>query len=259
MPSISQHGIKINYIDRGNGFPLVFLPGLLGSSSIFEYQISGLSDHYRVVSYDFHPAILKRGRKLSFFVDSLIHILNLLKINSCVLTGHSFGALIAMEAAILNPELVLAAILVSPSADDKNVSKNELIQSELLPGMKVQSWIEKIFKKNIIQNENILPSSLVNLKDKIIQPDKSAIVRAASLMLSTQVSNMIISHSIPLLITAGANEKPWVLSTAQKIHEISSNSRLEIIESADHFFPYTKHDELNTLINDFLSHLKLSP
>lgn len=45
-------GVELFYREAGSGQPLVFIPGWTFSSAVFERQLSGLSDRYRVLAID---------------------------------------------------------------------------------------------------------------------------------------------------------------------------------------------------------------
>lgn len=48
----TNDGVKIHYLEAGSGQPLVFIPGWSQSAAMFKYQLSGLSDRYRIFVLD---------------------------------------------------------------------------------------------------------------------------------------------------------------------------------------------------------------
>ncbi len=90
-------GIEIHYLEKGEGDPLVFIPGLTFASEIFMHQIEYFSDKYRVIAID------PRGQGLSAKTtdgnDYLTHgrdlaaVIDKLELNNAVLIGWSTGNL----------------------------------------------------------------------------------------------------------------------------------------------------------------------
>lgn len=54
-----DHGIELHYLEKGEGTPLIFIPGLSFGGEIFEHQLEYFSKNYRVIAVD------PRGQGLS--------------------------------------------------------------------------------------------------------------------------------------------------------------------------------------------------
>ena len=84
-------GIELHYLEKGEGRPLVFIPGLTFSGEIFKAQLEYFSGNYRVIAIDPRGQGLSaktvdgndymtHGRDLAALIDglgldlSLIHI-----------------------------------------------------------------------------------------------------------------------------------------------------------------------------------------
>jgi pimeloyl-ACP methyl ester carboxylesterase len=112
--------VRLHYIDRGSGPPLVLLHG--NGSMIQDFQSSGLLDlaarKYRVIVFD-RPGFGHSDRPRSTVWTpeaqaDLIHAaLMKLGVTEPVVFGHSWGALVAVAIALKYPEAVKAMVLGS--------------------------------------------------------------------------------------------------------------------------------------------------
>lgn len=103
--------------DTGAGLPLVFVHGYPGRPQDFRWLIPHLPSFRSVgvalpgldltpLSSGSDPSVSGRGRFLSTVLDAL-------KIDRCVLVGHSMGGVLAAELAVRQPERVVGLALCS--------------------------------------------------------------------------------------------------------------------------------------------------
>ncbi|MEX2444319.1 MAG: alpha/beta hydrolase [Alkalispirochaeta sp.] len=90
-------GVELFYREAGSGQPLVLIPGWTFSSTIFEQQMEGLSDRYRVIAID--PRSQGRSTKAAVGNTYGVHgvdvgvFLEQMDISDAVLVGWSTGCL----------------------------------------------------------------------------------------------------------------------------------------------------------------------
>ncbi len=108
---------RVNYVDVGEGDPLVFVHGLSGSWQNWLENIPRFARHHRVIALDlpgfgaspmpdWDVTIANYGR----FVDAFCSELNL---HASTLVGNSMGGFITAEVAIREPDWVHKLVLVS--------------------------------------------------------------------------------------------------------------------------------------------------
>jgi pimeloyl-ACP methyl ester carboxylesterase len=124
---INVDGVRLHYLDEGDGPPLVLLHGL--GSMVEDFVLSGLvreaSKRYRVIAID-RPGYghSERPRRLRFGAAAQAQlvrkVLQRLEVHRPIVLGHSWGTLVAVALALESPEvprsLVLASGLYFPSA-----------------------------------------------------------------------------------------------------------------------------------------------
>jgi len=119
-------GYEIYYEEYGQGFPVLFLPGILGDRLTFQSIINRLKAHYRCIPVELagqgSTIIDSRHLKDNFSIDEhteairfLIKSLDLSKIN---IIGLSFGSIVAVNFAYKYKDVVdkiclLGALLVN--------------------------------------------------------------------------------------------------------------------------------------------------
>lgn len=91
----TSDGVRLHYLDKGNGLPLVLLPGWTQPASEFAAQFEVLSTTYRCLALDFRgygkserPA---HGYRVSRFARDCFDFFNHLGLHDAVLLGHSAG------------------------------------------------------------------------------------------------------------------------------------------------------------------------
>ncbi|WP_239625146.1 alpha/beta hydrolase [Bradyrhizobium sp. I71] len=117
---IEVNGVRLHYVERGKGRPLVLFHG--NGSMIQDFESSGLIDlaeeSYRVIVFDrpgFGHSLRPRNAvwtpeaQADLFKEALAH----LGVQRAIVLGHSWGASVAVALAIRHPSLVEALVLAS--------------------------------------------------------------------------------------------------------------------------------------------------
>jgi non-heme chloroperoxidase len=118
--TIQVNGIKLHYIERGKGIPVVFVHGTVSDYRTWQGQTDAFSKNYRVISYsrrNHYPnewlgdssdfSVLQHAEDLAAFIETL-------QLGKVHLVGHSLGALVALITAYHHPELVRSLTLGEP-------------------------------------------------------------------------------------------------------------------------------------------------
>ena len=107
--------IQLNFIEQGQGQPMVLLHGNVENSSYFVHQIAHFSKSYRVIAIDTRGhGQSPRGEKpfaIKQFAEDLKAFLDARNIAKAVILGFSDGGNIALEFALKYPERVEKLIL----------------------------------------------------------------------------------------------------------------------------------------------------
>jgi pimeloyl-ACP methyl ester carboxylesterase len=108
---------QISYLTAGRGKTLLLLHKTSLSSLEYETVLPILSAHHHVIAMDTpgygHSDKPTRSFRIEDYAKSVVRFLEGLHVESVYLLGHLTGAAIAVEAAVLRPDLVKKLILAS--------------------------------------------------------------------------------------------------------------------------------------------------
>lgn len=110
-------GVTINYIDEGEGIPMVFLHNGGGFYQIWEKQIAHFKKDYRVIAPDL-PGFGESGEStmpysLDYYFAFLDDFLQNLKLDRVILVGNCIGASLAIRYALEYPNKVIKMVLMN--------------------------------------------------------------------------------------------------------------------------------------------------
>jgi pimeloyl-ACP methyl ester carboxylesterase len=111
---------RLHYTDQGQGTTIVMIHGLAGNLQNFTYGMaSPLSKNYRVICVDrpgcgYSRRASHANASLEAQADTLIELLDHLKIESAIFVGHSLGGAIALALAQRHPQRAKALALIAP-------------------------------------------------------------------------------------------------------------------------------------------------
>lgn len=117
---ITVDGVRLHYLERGEGPTLVLLHG--NGTCSRDFELSGLLDaaarHYHVIAFD-RPGFgySERPRDTVWTPDNqaslLHHALQRLGVHSAIVAAHSWGTLVALAMGLRVPQFVRGLVLIS--------------------------------------------------------------------------------------------------------------------------------------------------
>lgn len=120
MPTRTIKGLEFHYQQAGTGPDVVLIHGVTGDLSIWFLcrAMQALSASHRVTAYDLrghgYSAAPPTGYTSADHAGDLFALMDELGIDRATLVGHSFGGVIALHAAVLQPDRVGALVLSDP-------------------------------------------------------------------------------------------------------------------------------------------------
>jgi len=117
---IEVDGVRLHYLEEGSGPPVVLLHG--NGAMAEDFVISGvfgrLAAQHRVIAFDrpgFGHSERPRGRVWTAAAQARLirKALDQLDVSDPILLGHSWGTLVALEMALMQPERTAGLVLVS--------------------------------------------------------------------------------------------------------------------------------------------------
>ena len=125
MPITALEETDLYYESRGEGEPLVLVPGFASGAWSWRWQAEGLANDFRVITFDprgVASSKLNDGANVSIerIADDIASLLDELGIEAAHVLGISFGGFVAQEFALRHPGKLKKLILASTSFGGPN-------------------------------------------------------------------------------------------------------------------------------------------
>ena len=223
--------IQLNFIEQGQGQPMVLLHGNGEDSGYFVHQIAHFSKSFRIIAIDTRGhGQSPRGEKpfaIKQFAEDLKDFLDAINIAKAIILGFSDGGNIALEFALKYPERVEKLILNGANLFPSGVKP--LYQWPIEVGYRIAKLFSNKSEK-AKQNAEML-GLMVN--EPHIDPSELACL------------------TMPGLVVAGTKDMIKESHT-RLIYKSLPNAQLAFVEG-DHFVANKNAEAFNKVVEDFLS------
>lgn len=244
---------------------LLFVHGLSGSSSVWIPYERELEGEYNIVSMDLRGH--GKSKKLFFYgayspeliADDIIALLRHLGIAQCIVIGHSFGTLLALAAIREAPEKFKAVIFLSPTY-----------------GASAAWWrpLGRIFASffgsfSLLLPFNPEPRGHVDYSkyvptgdwspDRIIPDIRNTSMRVyffcAKHIYNRETDAWWRNLQLPVLIVHGKKDTVIPVAKAIELSKVIPDSKLVLLENANHILPVNNVAEVTGAILSFLARI----
>ena len=267
---IDVDGVRLHYVERGEGPPLVMLHGngILAN----DFDASGLAGeaagHYRVIAFD-RPGYgySERPRTTIWTPQAqarlLYKALQQMGIEQPIVLGHSWGSLVALAMALEFPNDVRALVLMSgyyypslrlnsPAASPPAVPViGDVLRFTLAPLVGLMLWpfmVRQLFKPAEVPDKfRTLPKWMMLRPSQLrASAAESALMIPSAFMLSRRYDElklpvMIVTGSDDVVVDAGHN--------AGRLHGALPQSSLRLAPGQGHMLHYAEPGEIVSAID----------
>lgn len=227
--------LKINYIEKGQGEPVLMLHGWGSSIVPFNNIINLLSTKYRVVAVDFpgcgQSDTMENPWTVDDYCDFVLKLCKKLELNNPILMGHSHGGRVIMKLVgekMINPPKVVffdcAGLIPKKSFKKKmRIATFKFIKRVLtLPVIKIFSG------KLLDRARNHFGSSDYRSAPEVLRKTMVNVV-------NTDLRHLLVNFKCPTLLIWGENDTDTPLRDAKIIESLISDAGLCVIKGAGHF------------------------
>ncbi len=253
---------NIYFVDQGSrqAAPIVLIHAFPLNHTMWNSQISILSEKYRVIAYDIRghgESDVGDGQyTIELFVDDMIALLDHLKIKKTNLCGLSMGGYIALRALERHPErfsaLVLSDTQSEADSDEAKVKRSGAIQLIKEKGLAAfaEGFVKSAFAPATFTDN---PEVIQAVKEMILKNSPLGICGALLAMATrTDTTAVLNKTKIPTLILVGEKDQITPLSAATSMKENIPNAQLHVISCAGHLSHLENPTEFNRRLLVFL-------
>jgi 4,5:9,10-diseco-3-hydroxy-5,9,17-trioxoandrosta-1(10),2-diene-4-oate hydrolase len=277
---VTVDGLRIRYIEEGEGHPIILLHGAsLGSSAdVFRRNLGPLArGGFRVIAFDQpgfglsdvpsdHSAALRRK-----LIPKFVHALKLGKV---ALVAHSQAGGTAVQLALAEPEryshiAVLGTGNLLPPLEEKpqgSADREAAVQQRLERRMATsEPSIEdtrKLLEANLFHHELITPEELALRHSRSIGKNFEAFVARSALSESNKAKakektdpepwETLTDLKMPLLMIFGKNDRANAFEKATLLKERRPQLDLHIVDDCKHLVPWDAEQDVYRLVQPFL-------
>jgi pimeloyl-ACP methyl ester carboxylesterase len=268
---LNVNGVRLHYIERGSGAPLVLLHG--NGSMIQDFESSGLIDlaakDYRVIVFD-RPGFghSERPRNTVWGPDAQAELIKCalaeLGVSKATVLGHSWGASVAVAMGLKYSELVQGLVLASgyyyPTLKPDVVALaapslpllGDLLSHTVSPLLSRAMWplmMAKIFGPQPVPRKfNGFPKEMALRPSQIrASAAESALMIPDAFKLRVQYANL----KMPVVIIAGEEDKLIDVDTqSARLHSDVPQSSFHKFAENGHMIQQTATDKVMSAIRE---------
>jgi pimeloyl-ACP methyl ester carboxylesterase len=264
-------GVRLHYVERGSGEPLVLLHG--NGSMIEDFESSGLIDlaarNYRVIVFD-RPGFghSDRPRNVVWTPDAQAELINQalerLDVSNAIVLGHSWGASVALALALKFPDLVRGLVLASgyyyPTVRPDVIAMGapalpvigDILSHTVSPLISRAIWplmMAKIFgPPSVPEKFGAFP------KEMALRPSQIRASAAESALMipdAFSLRNRYADLKMPVVIIAGEQDRLIDIDTqSARLHSEIPQSRFHRIAKNGHMIQQTATDQVMSAIRE---------
>jgi pimeloyl-ACP methyl ester carboxylesterase len=264
-------GVRLHYVERGSGEPLVLLHG--NGSMIEDFESSGLIDlaakTYRVIVFD-RPGFGHSDRPRNVVwtpaaqAELIKHALGRLDVSNATVLGHSWGASVAVALALKYPDLIRGLVLASgyyyPTARPDVIAMSapalpligDILSHTLSPLISRATWplmMAKIFgPRPVPEKFGAFP------KEMALRPSQIRASAAESALMipdAFKLRNHYADLKMPIVIIAGEQDRLIDIDTqSARLHSDISQSSFRRVPGNGHMIQQTATGQLMSAIRE---------
>jgi pimeloyl-ACP methyl ester carboxylesterase len=246
----------IFYSDLGKGFPVILIHGFCETHEIWDSFSSDLSKDYRVICLDLpgfgRSRLLSDGFSIADVATKVHSLLEAIKINECIVIGHSLGGYVALAMADQHPEILNAFGLFHstayPDSEEKKISRNKVIEFASTHG--VAPFVESFIPPLFYDQSNPHIQTLVKLASGTKQETLIAYVKA---MRDRPDRTKVLHHfKHPILFITGEKDGGITPDSVKKQANLSSNVTLHMLPEVAHVGMFEDRKTTLKQVQEFL-------
>lgn len=240
----------------GEGFPVVMIHGLGGTSNMFQPQMAALTS-YRAIRIDL-PGSGRSPRpidplSIETMCEAVDRTLDGLGVTRAHLVGHSMGTMVCQMLATAKPHNVASLTLFGALAEPADATRQGLAnRAKLLRSGGIADVADQIVANALsAHTRETSPAAVAFVRESITRQDPESYVRTCeALAKGTAVDPRRIAA--PTLLVTGDADTVNPQSVAQALADRIKGAVFSSIDRCGHWATVENPRECNRLLGDFL-------
>ncbi|MDO8124548.1 MAG: alpha/beta fold hydrolase [Candidatus Hermodarchaeota archaeon] len=252
MPEIQvSDDVTLNYEEKGEGYPLLLIHGLLSDLTSWRYQVDAFARHYRTIMVDLKgfgkSTKPHKEYRVHSHADDLFTLLQHLKITQTHVCGLSMGGMVAEVLVIKYPQLVRGLILADSAAMIANYAVSDRLT---LISEHDMNWFADWGTKKILRLAS--DEAQNHVREMIRRVDRNDYRLAIISTAGFNIANELKKIQNPVLIIQGEKDETVPMWHAEQLKSWIPEAKFVIMKGASHMTPVDNPAEFNMLVLDFL-------
>jgi pimeloyl-ACP methyl ester carboxylesterase len=262
MPQLTLAGAQLHYEVRGEGEPLVLIPGFAAGAWIWFKQVGALSAHFQVITFD--PCGIGQSDcsgalpDMRVLADYVARLLRGLGIARTHILGASFGGFVAQEFALAYPDMTRTLTLCCTSFGGPNhvpPSTETLMALTSTDGFNTESRVRRnlmpAFSPEVARDHSTKVEQTVKLRmANLVSEEAYRAQLMAALGFNAEAELPAIKS--PTLIISGDADAIVPVQNSRNLAANIPHAQLRIITGGSHLFFIERPQEFNRIIIEFL-------
>lgn len=261
-------GTHLAYRDQGQGTPILLIHGWGVSGELFDQQLQGLAQHFRIVVPDLpgHGASggFHEDDPFTSLADSLAELIVQLELEPVCLVGWSLGAMVAWDLILRHPELGISGLVTIDmvpcllSDTDWPYGLHSSEQPEVFERhvkMMLLDWpaYTALFVPRIFApGDSEQAERLVNDAIRVALANKPGSLAPLWMRMSEQDFRPLLSRiAVPALLVCGRHSQLYGAAACRWATEQMPNGRALIFEHSGHAPHLEEPERFNRILAEF--------
>ena len=241
---------------QGDGFPIVMMHGLGGTSNLFHPQLAVLGS-YRVIRVDL-PGAGRSPRPLEplsmeAMTSAVVTAMRSLGVARAHLVGHSMGTIVCQRIATDEPGLVASLALFGALPEPADATREALPKrAKLARSGGISEVADQIVANGLsAQTRETNPAAVAYVRESIMRQDPESYAQSCEALAKVRAIDLRLIDA-PTLLATGDADTVNPVSVAQAMTDKIKGAALRTMDRCGHWSTIEKVQECNQLLADFL-------
>ncbi|MAE05134.1 MAG: hypothetical protein CMH76_02245 [Nitrospinae bacterium] len=269
MPRIKAGDSHINYIEAGEAGAdaILFIPGLIGLSKMWEFQFPHFSKRYRCISFDHRGSgesdKAEDGYTTARIAVDALAVLDHLGVERAHVVGASTGGCILQNLSLDYPDRVGLAVFTNTwTAADEYMTRLQLARRRILEAYGQEAYIEvsSIWTGGSTMFRNDLEKMLdLEKRQKETIADTGILLARIDMTLEHDRLDEIPNIGKKALIVAARDDSLTPPYYAEDLNRMIKGSRLHLLEYGGHNSYRRNPEGWNSAVDEFFKENEAKP